>query len=182
MTLPPSRGKRDAPGVRNPVADLLQQWLDEKGWRAADIERRGGPTRQVISRWMVPGKVWTQVPDPEHITGAAAAFGKPAVLLQEALAKGLGWGIVDRTVSPEASQVIAAMSDLSERDRQTVAQMALNLAESLGGRSTADATILTLSHHGRRSVDEDVELDEVAKRSTAKSRRSRSERVAPDPS
>jgi len=69
---------------------LIRQGLDERGWRQADLARRGGLHRSLISKILNDEREHLgQMPDDATMEGIARGFGIPVERVREAAARSL---------------------------------------------------------------------------------------------
>jgi len=69
---------------------LIQQGLDERGWKQADLARRGGLHRSLISKILKDERDHLgQMPDDSTMQGIARGFGIPVERVREAAARSL---------------------------------------------------------------------------------------------
>lgn len=69
---------------------LIQQGLDERGWKQADLARRGGLHRSLISKILKDDRDHLgQMPDDATMEGIARGFGIPVERVREAAARSL---------------------------------------------------------------------------------------------
>lgn len=76
----------------NEYQRFIQDELDKRNWRPADIENRGGPSRQLISKILNSKReVLDQRPKQETVEGLAKVFGISADVVLAHIAKAMGF-------------------------------------------------------------------------------------------
>lgn len=69
---------------------FVQQQLDDRGWSPADLVRRSGLSRQLISKILNDDRHHLgQMPDDSTLEGLAQGFGVPAEVVRTAAARSL---------------------------------------------------------------------------------------------
>jgi len=78
----------------NEYQRFIQDELDRRNWRPADIEKHGGPSRQVVSSILNDKRqVLVQRPKQETIEGLATAFRIPTDTVLGHVAKAMGFPV-----------------------------------------------------------------------------------------
>lgn len=78
----------------NEYQRFIQDELDRRNWRPADVEKHGGPTRQVMSNILNDKrKVLVQRPKQETIEGLATAFRVPVETVLAHVARAMGFPV-----------------------------------------------------------------------------------------
>lgn len=105
----------------NEYSRFIQEHLDKRGWRASEIERRGGPSRQVVSKILNDARpVLVDRPKQETIEGLARVFGVPveAVLVRVAMAMGFPVTVAEADLSAVSNDDL--LSEVRNRMKEVV--------------------------------------------------------------
>lgn len=121
----------------NPLQQLIQERLRERGWSYGDVARRGGLPRSTVST-LAATRNLTRPPRPATIDALAKGLDVPVSAVRAAAAESTGLHYYDEvsaggedSADRERDLLIASIDELSPEDRRHVAA----LVESLRTRT-----------------------------------------------
>lgn len=122
----------------NPLQQLIQERLRERGWSYGDVARRGGLPRSTVST-LAATRNLTRPPRPATIDALAKGLDVPVSAVRAAAAESTGLHYYDEVsaggedpADRERDLLIASIDELSPEDRRHVAA----LVESLRNRTS----------------------------------------------
>lgn len=95
---------------------FVQETMDAKHLRAADVERAGGPSRQVLSRILTDARpALTQRPDQETVEALAKGLGVSVDAVLASIASAMGLPLATTTARLEDVPADALLNELRRR-------------------------------------------------------------------
>ena len=124
----------------NPLQQLIQQRLRDRGWSYGAVARRGGLPRSTVYT-LATTRNLVRPPRPATIDALARGLDVPVSVVRAAAAESTGLHYYDESASgqqdpgdPERELLIASIDELSPDDRRHVAA----LVESLRNRTSQE--------------------------------------------
>jgi transcriptional regulator with XRE-family HTH domain len=126
----------------NPLQQLIQQRLRERGWSYGEVARRGGLPRSTVYTLAMTRNL-ARPPRPATLDGLARGLDVPVSAVRAAAAKSTGLHYYDQVPAEpehpgnrERELLIASIDELTDEDRRHVAA----LVESLRNRASPEST------------------------------------------
>jgi transcriptional regulator with XRE-family HTH domain len=136
----PDTGATAAERALNPLQQLIQQRMRERGWSYGAVARRGGLPRSTVST-LAATRNLARPPRPATIDALAKGLDLPVSAVRAAAAESTGLHYYDQPSAEhqnpgdqERELLIASIDDLTPEDRRHVAA----LVESLRNRAARD--------------------------------------------
>lgn len=111
----------------NHLATLIDTRRKALDLNLSEIARRGGTSRQLVTKWADPAREITQMPSTETMEALAKGLGVPLTVVHEAAANSVGL-VRDTYETPELRAVISTTRHLTPAEQQQVAEYARFLA------------------------------------------------------
>lgn len=126
----------------NPLQDLIQQRLRERGWSYGEVARRGGLPRSTVYTLAITRNL-ARPPRPATLDGLAKGLDLPVSAVRAAAAESTGLHYYDEVAAEpqrpgdrDRELLIASIDELTPEDRRHVAA----LVESLRNKTPPEPT------------------------------------------
>lgn len=144
---PETRSPKYAPKGQipdNAFARLIERRREELGLTWYDIARLGGFGSHTIVYALARKAEWKQPPRQETLTRIAKALNLPLDVVKAAAAEACGYNLEEISVPLDAAEdvkvVVAAMTELSDADREELRRRAVAFAEQVRAERLRKAT------------------------------------------
>lgn len=113
----------------HPLAKLIRDRCDDRGWSFRDVYRNGGPSPRTVAHLADARIEFRQTPRPETLQKLARGLKLPLVAVQRAAAESIGYQLVDISPNDAVRTVVAVMSEMTPAQQKTISDMVLRVAE-----------------------------------------------------